>query len=301
MRKFYSNISFILFIAAIAFSLLAFTPHSLSAQIEYVPLAPISGTTNPAGTTNLGTYLTAMFKIGVAAAGVLAFLMIVWGGFTYLSTDAITGKEEGKDYIKRAIGGLILAMVSYIILYTINPSLVELDIRFGTPAGTRQSIGTPVMIDNFFYNMTQADQEALRMSRRGELSGDLNKKIQDIVAKQNAGTATEADLQTLKDLEIVREGTVAINYISSYESQAFATLRESGLNANVANRGVEALNTLEADYHLRLDGMEQSGASPEQIAVVTRNFEAAKRRINQCIQYVRSGRSGNPPSPECKK
>src|SRR3989344_5506582 len=55
---------------------------------EYVPLAPIEGTTNAEGKTNLGYYLTGMFKVGVAGAGVLAFLMIVWGGFTYLSTDA---------------------------------------------------------------------------------------------------------------------------------------------------------------------------------------------------------------------
>lgn len=120
---------------------------------EYVPLAPIEGTTNgPCSTsnpsdpnckTNLGTYLTGMFKVGVAGAGVLAFLMIVWGGFTYLSTDAITGKEEGKAYIERAIGGLILALTSFIILNTINPDLVELDLTFGGPANPAGDIAAP--------------------------------------------------------------------------------------------------------------------------------------------------------------
>ncbi|GEM_PF-5647708 len=102
---------------------------------DYTPLAPIEGTYDTAtGKTNLATYLTGIFKVGVAGAGVLAFLMIVWGGFTYLSTDVITGKEEGKARIERAVGGLILALTSYIILNTINPSLVSLDLYFGAPA-----------------------------------------------------------------------------------------------------------------------------------------------------------------------
>lgn len=146
-----------LFIAFACAALLILGPLSKTEALEqpktgagepgYILLAPIgSGTTEdctqqaPDGTTHtvrcttLSTYLTGMFKVGIGVAGALAFLMIVWGGFTYLSTDAITGKEEGKERIERALGGLVLALASYIILNTINPQLVNLDIYFGEKA-----------------------------------------------------------------------------------------------------------------------------------------------------------------------
>src|SRR3989344_8654675 len=87
-----------------AFTLLIFSPKDTGAATidGYVPLATIPGTVDPTtGKTDLSTYMTGIFKFGVAAAGVLAFITIVWGGFTYLSTDSITGKEEGKHYIER--------------------------------------------------------------------------------------------------------------------------------------------------------------------------------------------------------
>ncbi len=120
-----------------AFLLLVFSPNTAQAfnDDDYTPLASIPGTYDTASSrTNLSTYLSGAFKVGIAVAGVLAFLMIVYGGFTYLSTDAITGKEEGKERIQRALGGLILAFASYIILNTINPSLVNLDLNFGKRA-----------------------------------------------------------------------------------------------------------------------------------------------------------------------
>src|SRR3989338_8271723 len=108
--------------------------------IDYVPLAPIPETLNASRGTDLPTYLKGLFKVGIAAAGVLAFLVIVWGGFTYLSTDAFTGKEEGKERIKRAVGGLVLALGAYIILRTINPSLVNLDLNFGGPLSAKSGL-----------------------------------------------------------------------------------------------------------------------------------------------------------------
>ncbi|MSU55484.1 MAG: hypothetical protein EXS46_03030 [Candidatus Taylorbacteria bacterium] len=129
------------------------TPSATESCKGYIPLAPISpndtavncadGDGKIVKCTNLKIYLTGMFKVGVAAAGILAFLMIVWGGFTYLSTDAITGKEEGKERIQRALGGLILALASYIILYTINPQLVNLDLDFGPRAKVAADLNAP--------------------------------------------------------------------------------------------------------------------------------------------------------------
>lgn len=129
-------------LALVAIILFSFAPKSFAT--DYVPLAPIPGTTLAGGGTDLPTYLAGVFKVGIAVAGALAFLVIVYGGFIYLSTDAITGKEEGKAYIGRAIGGLILALAAYIILNTINPAFVSLNLDFGPSVDPKKYLSTPI-------------------------------------------------------------------------------------------------------------------------------------------------------------
>jgi len=117
------------------------TAHTAVYALEYVELAPLPGTCESrtdgngnvkcitdVGASNLGNYINSLYKLAVAASGVLAVLMIVMGGFSYISTDAISNKEEGKHQIKMALGGLMVVFASYIILNTINPQLVELNI-----------------------------------------------------------------------------------------------------------------------------------------------------------------------------
>ena len=55
----------------------------------------------------------------------LAILMIVVGGVQYtISWASSSAKGEAKTRIFSAIGGLVLALLSYLILQTINPALV---------------------------------------------------------------------------------------------------------------------------------------------------------------------------------
>src|SRR4051812_41988480 len=94
------------------------------------PLPCLSGSVNCVNgvvtKTNFTDYLNLIFKLAIALSGVFAVFMIVVGGFQYLTTDAVTGKEEGKERIWRALEGLIMVLASYFILYTINPQYVEL-------------------------------------------------------------------------------------------------------------------------------------------------------------------------------
>ncbi len=200
MKSIYKKIFALPFILSIiALFLLVFSPPinvqsatPLSGLVEqapttYVPLATIPGTVDPAtGKATLSTYMTGIFKFGVAAAGVLAFITIVWGGFTYLSTDSITGKEEGKHYVERALGGLILALVSYIILNTINPKLVELDIYFGKPA------------DQAKMNRLEKPDDVTYSKQLDDLLADLNAenaRPEVIDAKIAKGKALDAAVQ----------------------------------------------------------------------------------------------------------
>lgn len=71
----------------------------------------------------------ALINILIAIAAMLAVVFITIGGLQYMTTDSISGKEDGKENIKNAILGLLLALISWLILYTINPSLVKFEVE----------------------------------------------------------------------------------------------------------------------------------------------------------------------------
>ena len=89
----------------------------------YIPMEEIPGFGRP---TDFPGYLMAVYKFGLWTVGLAAMLMIIIGGYTYL-TSAGNNATMGtaKKIITDAIAGLILALVSWVLLYAINPELVE--------------------------------------------------------------------------------------------------------------------------------------------------------------------------------
>ncbi len=102
---------------------------------NYTVLAPLPGTYDVNnGKTTLATYLPGVFKFGIGIAALLAFVMITAGGIQYMTSDALSGKEQGRERITNAIYGLLLAIGAYTILYTINPKMLEFDLNIVKPA-----------------------------------------------------------------------------------------------------------------------------------------------------------------------
>jgi hypothetical protein len=65
------------------------------------------------------------YALGVVAAA--AVIMIVYGGVKYVASGgSVAAKSDAMDIIKNAIFGIVLLFGGYIILYTINPELVNL-------------------------------------------------------------------------------------------------------------------------------------------------------------------------------
>jgi len=88
--------------------------------------------------TRLTNYIKYIHTIGISMVAIAAVTAIVIGGFMYMLSDLVSSKEEGKKWIYGAITGLILALASYLILYTINPDLIILsppDLSEENPAG----------------------------------------------------------------------------------------------------------------------------------------------------------------------
>lgn len=95
--------------------------------LDYIALEPdvFDGFTGTAGTNDLGQFLSEAFQFGLAIAAALAVIMIVWGGVEIMLSETPFGKTDGKKKIWEAIWGLALALVCWLILYTINPAILD--------------------------------------------------------------------------------------------------------------------------------------------------------------------------------
>lgn len=98
----------------------------LAAFAEVVPLAPLPSNFGQ-DTDSLGGYLNTIFYTVIAGAAILAVLRIMWGGFQYMTSEAVAQTKDARIIITMAVLGLILLLASWLILYVINPSLTRLD------------------------------------------------------------------------------------------------------------------------------------------------------------------------------
>ncbi len=73
-----------------------------------------------------GDYVNFLFRIAISALVIISVVMIMVAGIEYMTVESIFGRSQAKARIKNAMGGLILALASYTILYTINPNLVDI-------------------------------------------------------------------------------------------------------------------------------------------------------------------------------
>ena len=132
MKKFLSKkISLIplgvLLLQALILPVISFAQAVKPKVLEYQALEgdAFKGFVPTAGADQLGTFLSQAFQFGLALAAALTVIMIIWGGVEYMLTDSVFSKEDGKKKIKEALLGLGLALVSWLILYTINPEILK--------------------------------------------------------------------------------------------------------------------------------------------------------------------------------
>ena len=95
---------------------------SATTPIDYQPISPLPFWK---GGGTIGQYISGAYDFLIAICFALAIIVIVINGFQYVLT-AIGGKKaEAKETITRAVIGILIAVGSYALLYTINPELVQ--------------------------------------------------------------------------------------------------------------------------------------------------------------------------------
>jgi hypothetical protein len=75
---------------------------------------------------NLAEYIVILYDFALAASGILALVMITFGGYLWLTAGGNPSRVgKAKEFIVSAITGLILALGAFTILYFINPKIVS--------------------------------------------------------------------------------------------------------------------------------------------------------------------------------
>ena len=92
------------------------------AQSGYTLLEPSILLDQNVATTNMGLkdYLKNAYLVFLVVIITSAVIMFVWGGLIYITTDIAGKKGDAKSKIINALLGLLLAAISYLILYVIG-------------------------------------------------------------------------------------------------------------------------------------------------------------------------------------
>lgn len=102
-------------------------------------------------TVNLETFFRYAYNLLVALASVAAVFMMVYGGFLYVTTDSWQDKKTGKTYFFNALIGVGMILISYLVLQTVNPKLVQ----FPEKIPPLKSSYQPFSIDTFFQDLNR--------------------------------------------------------------------------------------------------------------------------------------------------
>lgn len=148
----------------------------------------------------LSQYIVSIYKYIVGIAAILASIMIMIGGFIWLTSAGNPSRiTQAKEFIVGALTGLFLALFSYLILFTINPQLVQnnpLVVQGVTPL---QNFCCKQDDGSFAYESTQENKCS---NGSGAVSIDFC-KTQDQLCQEKGGSyirvGATKDQKTLND------------------------------------------------------------------------------------------------------
>jgi len=104
---------------------------------------------------DVGAYIAGLYKFFAGAIGILATVMVFYGGLRWLTAGGNPSRvKDAKQTISSALVAVLISLGSYLLLYTINPRLVNLrppslavvnpvQQRFQTCPTTRECLSGP--------------------------------------------------------------------------------------------------------------------------------------------------------------
>ncbi len=102
---------------------------SIAAEVKnFVPQVSIDDnfTAGVFSTPSIAKYIKAIYTYAIGIVGILAAIVLMFGGVLWITAGGNNERiSNAKSWIAASLSGLVLALCSYMILYTINPNLVQ--------------------------------------------------------------------------------------------------------------------------------------------------------------------------------
>ena len=263
----------------------------------------------------LAIYVVGIQKYLLGITLVVAAVMILWGGFRYLTSSIAGDLQKAKDVIQDSIIGLVIVLAAFVILSNINP---------------QTTVFSPLRIDSVQKAGTPSDpNEALAMTKRAATNANQYSTVQGSGAALAAATTKAAggpvkspkggyvaqtncppDMVAIKESPIYKYmgGKGPIIKISSFCIDRFEAPNQKGV------KPFNGVQNIEADLYCdaigkRLCNIQEwqracSGPSGKNITGYAGDFVDGKLKLSwggACVNGVAQGisvvQTNSPPAP----
>ena len=180
--------------------------------------------------TSPGAFIANFYQFALLISGVLAFVVIVYGGVrSAMSAGNPSAVSEGRKYIWSALLGLLLLAGAYIILNTVNPNLLNLNLPALSPLpvqGGGPNTGVPTQ-----GNVAGAGWTTAQVLANFNQVGGIT--VKDGASVNGLLQQTVYDIDTLESSCRQAEGSCSIVITSGTDSHAAGTGHALGYKADI--------------------------------------------------------------------
>jgi hypothetical protein len=122
---------------------------AIAPMAHAVTISPaIPGINSNGAGTPPGAWVANFYQFALLIGGIMAFGAIVYGGVLHaISAGNPSRQSEGKKWIMDALLGLLLLAGAYIILNTVNPNLLNLNLPTLSPIDTQTNNTAPPTVN----------------------------------------------------------------------------------------------------------------------------------------------------------
>lgn len=155
----------------------------------FTPLVGIPGLTDNANKRTLPEYINAVYMLTITIGALYGVVKIAFAGVKYSMSGVVTDKSEARKDILNVLGGLAVLLLPFVVLNTINPELIRLDVLRGAPKielGKFPSSGGTPVIDPYTSNL-KAGTTRTRCINPASCESECTQKGGKIYVPQNSG------------------------------------------------------------------------------------------------------------------